>query len=268
MNEPVFRAMVAFACSLAFISLRAQNEFTAGQDVIRNNYDGVEATYTVVTASKSSVHVKLRNTTQTAVAIELMITPAEGAARLLPLIRIEPGRMEVRNIGDIVSLTTSMTVLKPGEATEKPMTTVVDQITKHGDKLTSLKFGQKEVARNEAADKKKQDGFSDAQATAALELIFTKEEWAKAGPVTAEDRKMALKFMKELIEKSCPMAVVEGIFHFQYSFDYTLVGLARYISENIEENCLQKEYESVRKTIAWKYKGAFENRKQLGEWML
>lgn len=259
--------MVALTCSLAFVSLQAQNEFTTGQDVIRNDYDGVEATYTVVKATKTSVHVKFRNNTQTPVVIEIMITPSEGAAKLLPQIKLEPGRMEVRNVGDIASLTTSMAAVTSDAADKPVVTKLVDQITRNGDKLTSLKFGQK-VTENETADEKKQEGFSDAQAKAALELIFTKEEWAKAGPITAEDKNMALVFMKELVEKSCPMAVVEGIFHFQYAFDYTLVGLARYISESIEENCLEKEYESVRKTIAWKYKGAFEHRKQLGEWML
>ena len=177
--------------------------------------------------------------------------------------------MEVRNVGDILSLTTSLAMLKPGEAADKPPATrLVDQITKNSDKLTSLKFGPQVSAQKSAAKASAPKGLSEEQARAVMELIFTKEEWAKAGPdITEEDKKMALIFLKDLVEKSCPMAVVEGIFHFQYAFDFSLSGLARYISDSVEENCLQKEYESVRRTIAWKNKGGFENRKQLGEWL-
>lgn len=252
-----------------FFHLHAQNQFTTGQDVIRNNYNGLEATYAVVKSVKSSVHVKLKNTTRNTIIIELMITPDGESTKLLP-VKIEPGRTEVRNVGDMQSLTTSLGILKPGEARENHLVTqVVDQITKKNDKLTSLKFDSQPAMSNvKADDDVKPAGLSDGQVRAAMELIFTKEEWAQAGPeITDEDKKMALIFLKELVEKSCPMAVVEGVFHFQYAFDFTLTGLARYISDSVEDNCLQKEYESVRKTIAWKYKGSFENRKQNGEWL-
>lgn len=261
-------ALLLLSCGPLCVPVCAQNEFTAAQDIVRNKYNGIEATYSIVKAEKSTVHVKLRNTSRQSVIIELMITQPEGTTKLLPAIRIEPGRMEVRNIGDILSMTTSLGFTQPDEPPDKmPVTQLVDHITKKNDKLTSLKFGQ-QTAQERKKVETGSKGLSAAQARAVLELIFTKEEWAAAGPdITEEDKKMALIFLKDLVEKSCPMAVVEGIFHFQYAFDFTLLGLARYISNNVEENCLQKEYEMVRKTIAWKNKGAFENRKQAGEWL-
>ncbi len=246
----------------------AQNQFTADRDVIENDYEGLMATYTVVVnGDKSSVYAKFKNTRQSVMAIELMVT-LDVSPKVLPMLKLEPGRIEVVNIGDIVSVTTSIAPMSSADQKQPVVTKVVDQITKRNGKLTSLYFKDNVKPQETARENPKANGLSDAQTRAVLELIFTKDQWAEVGPdITEEDKTMALKFLRELVEKSCGMSVVEGIFRHQYAFDFTVVGLARYIADSVDENCLQKKYEAVRADIAWRNKGIFEHRKQMGEWL-
>jgi hypothetical protein len=266
MRSIVLYTILLFAApSLMF----AQNQFATGRDVIENDYDGLVATYTVViNGDKSSVYVKFKNNKQSMMAIELMVT-LDASPKILPMVKLPPGMTEVVNIGDIVSVTTSVApVSSPDNKGQPVITKVVDQVTKRNGKLTSLHFKDNIKPQESARETPKLNGLSDAQARAVLELIFTKDQWAEVGPdITEEDKTMALKFLKVLLEKSCQMAVVEGIFRHQYAFDFTVVGLAKYIAESVDENCLQKNYEAVRREIALKNKGIFENRKQLGEWL-
>lgn len=244
----------------------AQNTFSSGEKVV-NNYDGLEATYSLVSVSeKTAVHVKLKNSASTVAVVELMITLPDGSVKLLPRIVISPGLSQIRNIGDILSFTTSTGRVEGGELPEKVVTQVRDNISKRDGKLISLTFGTGPEIAN-AKQGKPAPGLSKEQAKAVLQLIFTPEVWAQVpGEISDEDREKALVFLKDLVKTSCPMAVVEGIFNASYSFDYSLLGLARYIGESVEENCLQKKYESVRVRIASLNKGGFENRKQLGTW--
>ena len=268
MHSKILNLIFLLACCNVF-DIAAQNQFTQAASVITNDYEGLKATYSVVLSQTSSVYVKMKNTSQNIIIVELMVTPPNGSARLLPVMKISPGRTEVRNIGDLHSMTVSIGVVNQGgQAGNKIPTKVVDQLTKIHDKLTSLKFGSSPVEQPSSAGPiGEARELSEEQARAVLELIFNKEEWAKTGAeITEEDKKMALLFLKELVEKSCPMAVIEGIFNAQFSFDYTIVGLARYIANSVEENCMTKNYESLRRTIALKNKGVFENRKQNGEW--
>ncbi len=86
-----------------------------------------------------------------------------------------------------------------------------------------------------------------------------------------QDKQKAIALFRELVEKSCQMSLVQGVFRTAMSLNPTLLGLASNILASRYHNCnmVIKEgryYISVRDTIALKQKSAFAIRKQTGEW--
>jgi len=89
--------------------------------------------------------------------------------------------------------------------------------------------------------------------------------------INEQDRKQAELLLKELIEKSCKMSVVEGIFRSTFSFNPTLSSIIKNIAKSLANNCGSavnegKFYTTIRDTIRLKWKSAYDIRRQTGEW--
>lgn len=106
--------------------------------------------------------------------------------------------------------------------------------------------------------------LTDIQTKKIFDLFFGKNA-SKDLTIDNEDKKQAEILLKELINKSCEMAIVESI----SSLDPTLISVVNAIYQS-NKNCKAIKngvyYETIRKTIAFNFSQNFQIRKQTGEW--
>jgi hypothetical protein len=90
---------------------------------------------------------------------------------------------------------------------------------------------------------------------------------------TDEDTKVSKYFLKELVKGSCGMSLAKVLFETTYNFDPDILEIAMDLIEAYGDNCGKgakkgEYYSTIIKDIKATYHGAFENRKQNGEWLL
>lgn len=130
--------------------------------------------------------------------------------------------------------------------------------TGSGNQLSGIKD-------DDGDNKKDKDEISDGQTKKIFDLFFGQGSSADFS-INDEDTRVAKSLLTELINRSCQMAVVEGL----QSLDISLMSIAESIY-TITSNCNNaknkgKYYEAIRNTISVKWKSAFSVRKQTGEW--
>ncbi len=116
----------------------------------------------------------------------------------------------------------------------------------------------------------KKIALSDIQTKAVFDLIFGST--ASLGlNINDQDKKQASMLLDELIQRSCQMSVIQGIFEIEYSFNINISSVARSVISSYYSNCNRGAkdatyYETVRRTIARNWHSPFELRKQEGVW--
>lgn len=109
--------------------------------------------------------------------------------------------------------------------------------------------------------------LSDTDVRDIFNTIFDNTKANSIQTITQEDKQKALLFMRELIDKSCDVGLIHGILKTSYKLRPNLKKIAKVLVKHTITDCDQdKYYVSVRNTIAWKFKSAYEIRLQTGDW--
>jgi hypothetical protein len=266
------RLILPLLIGLLSVSVFAQSDFISKRGKINRTYDQLSAAYTVVADEDSeTVYCKFSNQGRQPVVVVLSITKAGGGTSHRQ-VEVLAGSLASINIGNIASMSVSITDLKPGEDSQEKRVAeradIRDQITKEGDKLSAISF-EKTAPKKDAALKKDDPS---KQTKLILELIFGNNSTAGM-TFTDEDTKIAEYFLKELVEGSCRMSLAEVVFKTAYSFDPDIQDIVFDLIEAYGDNCGKdakkaKYYQTVIDTIKGKYRTAFDNRKQNGEWLM
>lgn len=266
------RLILTLAIGLLSVSVFAQSDSVSKRAKINRTYEQLSATYTVVTDDDSeTVYCKFSNQGTQPVVVVLSITKAGGGTSHRQ-VEVLAGSLASINVGNIASVSISITDLKQGEDSQDKRVAeradIRDQITKEGDKLSAISF--EKTAPKKGVALKKDD--PSKQTKRIFELIFGNNSTAGL-TFNDEDNKIAEYFLKELVEGSCRMSLAKVLFETAYSFDPDIQDIVFDLIKAHGDNCGEgakkgEYYRTVVETIKAKYHTAFDNRKQNGEWLM
>lgn len=266
------RLILTLVIGLLSVSVFAQGDLVPKRAKINRTYEQLSAAYTVVTDDDSeTVYCKFNNQGTQPVVVVLSITKAGGGTSHRQ-VEVLAGSLASINIGNIASVSVSITDLKQGEDSQDKRVAeradIRDQITKEGGELSAISF-EKTAPKNEVALKKDDPS---AQSKRIFELIFGNNSTAGM-TFNDEDNQIAKYFLKELVEGSCRMSLAEVLFETTYRFDPDIQGIVFGLIEAYGDKCGKgakkgEYYEKVVDAIRAKYRTPFDNRKQNGEWLM
>lgn len=270
---PTTRLMLTLIVGLLLgISAFAQNGFVSNQAKISRTYEDLSAVYAVVAADGlTTVYCKFKNDSNQPILVVLTITKASGGTSQRQ-VEVLAGSLAAINIGDIASVSVSITKLNQGENGQDKRfaerAVLRDQLTKLDGKLTAIGF-DKSAAGKEVAPTKID---RSVRTTKVIEIIFGKGSMDGLSQ-TNEDHKIADYFLKELVDGSCRMSYAKVLFETAYNFDPDILDIVSDLIKAHDDNCgkgAQKGeyYQTIVVSIRAKYRTAFHNRKQNGEWLM
>lgn len=109
--------------------------------------------------------------------------------------------------------------------------------------------------------------LADTDVKDIFNLIFDNKKANSLRIIIKEDRRKAVFFMRELIDKSCDVGIVQDIFRASYKLKPNLKKMVKVLIKNAIVDCNRDEYYlMVQVKIAQNFKSAYDIRLQTGEW--
>ena len=109
--------------------------------------------------------------------------------------------------------------------------------------------------------------LSDTDVREVFNLIFNNLKANSLQITTAEDKKKAIFFMRQLIDGSCDIGLIHGVFKASYKFKPNVKKIVNVFVKHKITDCDKDEYYViVRDRIAVNFKSAYAIRLQTGEW--
>ncbi len=254
-------------------SVTNETKYDFGKDVIERRYDpGLETKYAVTKDAKGlpAAFIRFRNTTQKLAVVVCTIYPKEGAARNQE-IQVTPNSMKVINLGHLSTFSVNLKFIDPLDATNPSRLhggAMVEHIRLENGKLNAIGFKKDEAP----AEVKKQsvkinaDNITGANTIRTFELFFGKN--CCAGMIiNREDKGIAVKMMKELLQGSCLLPISAQ----SADFESNLKEISNRILETDFPDCVSSptigQYVIKEKEkISGKWKELFSARKKQGAW--
>lgn len=269
------RALFILISAIYFIPIIGFSQAQKGK-TINTSYHNLTVKHSLQIASGSpTVFSKVTNTNQESISVVYSIFFRGGGGSKTLVATLEPGTMHNENLGNVVSFIISAVKLPVDRQVDRNWiienSITTETVTVEKDVLISLLFNKEKFEKpliNKLPDNEISESISNQQTREILSIFFDQKKVNEL-EIQDEDKKVAKKFLKVLLEKSCEMSIPAAINPYAM-FNTSLRDLIKGILKSYLKNCPStlndKYYLAVEFVLSWKNKGAFDVRHQTGSW--